>query len=641
MNQKHDRQKLVEIARNTLIATDERCASVFSFAWLFLFIVLISLSSSPALGDGICIWNDPDEPPPTSEENCKKCKELDIGPSSPCWEWCEQHYPYNNCSQNICSLPQVCPWNISISPPFLETYQIGQNIEFSIAAGVDAWIASHSECSTGEQNTYWNFGDGKTSAGLDNKTVNHAYEYEDEFPVRAVFQFSSLNFPTAECYVDTGVNVKGGGPDLILTSVVSPTSGTAGDMINVQAFVKNQGTVETDSFRLQFLLSPDNTISLGDINTGYGCTVAALAPGASFKCSGSIKIPANTPNGTYFLGAYADYFEKIPETIEHNNSLATNHTITIDGGGGGPLADLIPLSVTSPTIGVAGGMIDAKALVKNQGSNHAGVFRLSFYLSTDNTITLTDIDTGYGCNFPYLAKGASTTCTGKIKIPANTPEGMHYLGAFADITQIIPEGSEINNGLAASNTINIYHSIFADVLPAGWAYNYIKAIRDAGITGGCGNGNYCPTSFVTREQMAAFLVRAVEGEPPKDYCGYFPPFSDVSWSQWSCPYIKRLAEKNITGGCGNGNYCPLQLVTREQMAVFIVRSLEGDPWSNYCQGLRPFNDVQANAWSCGHIKRLEELGITQGCGNGNYCPSKFVTREEMAAFLARAFLGMD
>jgi hypothetical protein len=44
---------------------------------------------------------------------------------------------------------------------------------------------------------------------------------------------------------------------------------------------------------------------------------------------------------------------------------------------------------------------------------------------------------------------------------------------------------------------------------------------------------------------------------------------------------------------------------------------------------------------CGYIKRLVELGITQGCGNGNYCPGIEVNREQMAAFLARAFLDME
>jgi hypothetical protein len=37
---------------------------------------------------------------------------------------------------------------------------------------------------------------------------------------------------------------------------------------------------------------------------------------------------------------------------------------------------------------------------------------------------------------------------------------------------------------------------------------------------------------------------------------------------------------------------------------------------------------------------MTELGITTGCGGGKYCPSQTVTRDQMAVFLARAFLGM-
>jgi hypothetical protein len=48
-----------------------------------------------------------------------------------------------------------------------------------------------------------------------------------------------------------------------------------------------------------------------------------------------------------------------------------------------------------------------------------------------------------------------------------------------------------------------------------------------------------------------------------------------------------------------------------------------------------------HSWSCGHIKRLVELGITQGFPGGEYRPYADVNREQMAAFLARAFLGMQ
>jgi hypothetical protein len=88
------------------------------------------------------------------------------------------------------------------------------------------------------------------------------------------------------------------------------------------------------------------------------------------------------------------------------------------------------------------------------------------------------------------------------------------------------------------------------------AAGYINAIRDAGITGACGNGDYGPQGLVTREQMAAFLIHAIEGDPDAEYCNGVDPFLDVDSGAWSCPHIKRMAELDITGGCGQGNYCP-------------------------------------------------------------------------------------
>lgn len=48
---------------------------------------------------------------------------------------------------------------------------------------------------------------------------------------------------------------------------------------------------------------------------------------------------------------------------------------------------------------------------------------------------------------------------------------------------------------------------FGDVQPDYWAAAWIKQLVTEGITAGCGNGNYCPESPVTRAQMAVFLVR--------------------------------------------------------------------------------------------------------------------------------------
>ena len=48
---------------------------------------------------------------------------------------------------------------------------------------------------------------------------------------------------------------------------------------------------------------------------------------------------------------------------------------------------------------------------------------------------------------------------------------------------------------------------FNDVPTDYWAYNFIEILSNSGITSGCGGGNYCPNAEVTRDQMAVFLVR--------------------------------------------------------------------------------------------------------------------------------------
>jgi len=85
-------------------------------------------------------------------------------------------------------------------------------------------------------------------------------------------------------------------------------------------------------------------------------------------------------------------------------------------------------------------------------------------------------------------------------------------------------------------------NLFGDVSPEYWAFDYIVGIYNAGITAGCSNEPlmYCPEEFVTREQMATFLIRAIEPEPQANYCDYGLPFTDVTADMWSCSFIKRL-----------------------------------------------------------------------------------------------------
>jgi len=110
------------------------------------------------------------------------------------------------------------------------------------------------------------------------------------------------------------------------------------------------------------------------------------------------------------------------------------------------------------------------------------------------------------------------------------------------------------------------------VPPSNPFYAFIEQMALRGITLGCGGGNYCPGDVVTRQQMAAFLIRAVgEPNPPVPF---LQRFADVGPSNIFYTFIERMAVRRITLGCDANLYCPIDPVTRGQMAAFLVRAFK-------------------------------------------------------------------
>lgn len=96
----------------------------------------------------------------------------------------------------------------------------------------------------------------------------------------------------------------------------------------------------------------------------------------------------------------------------------------------------------------------------------------------------------------------------------------------------------------------------------------INALAQAGITSGCTADRFCPTRAVTRAEMASFLVRAFDLPSSGT-----DRFTDDETSIHE-PNINALAASGITGGCTVTTFCPTQAVTREQMAAFLHRALD-------------------------------------------------------------------
>jgi hypothetical protein len=132
--------------------------------------------------------------------------------------------------------------------------------------------------------------------------------------------------------------------------------------------------------------------------------------------------------------------------------------------------------------------------------------------------------------------------------------------------------------------------------------------------------------------MAAFLVRALGLTDD----GGGNRFVDDDDSIFEAD-IDRLGTAGITKGCNppkNDRFCPDDMVTRGQMAAFLVRAF------GYTDngGGDLFTDDDGSIFE-GDIDRLGTAGVTKGCNppkNDRFCPTSHVTRGQMAAFLHRA-----
>ena len=234
-------------------------------------------------------------------------------------------------------------------------------------------------------------------------------------------------------------------------------------------------------------------------------------------------------------------------------------------------------------------------------------------------------------NYATIPNGATRACLDcyRVAVPTIARPVLHWDAVFDE--RLTPDAQ----GQEKPWRVHLGAS-FTDVAVASPFYRFVETLLHHSVTGGCGATTYCPGSSATREQMAVFVLVAKEGasyRPPA--CGT-PVFLDVPAGSAFCPFIEELSRRGVVSGCGGGNYCPSAAVSREQMPVFVLRTL--DPALDPPACTTPvFADVPASSSFCRWIEELARRGVVTGCGGGNYCPADPVTREQMAVFIAGTF----
>ncbi len=340
---------------------------------------------------------------------------------------------------------------------------------------------------------------------------------------------------------------------------------------------------------------------------------------------GILKSTASTTFDLDFFASQA--CSERPRAFAEGQTFLGTRPVTTDGSGDATFSFVLPVVVPSSStisatatdpLGSTSEFSQSIVLTSNPRSGTAGV-------------------TGVFIKGMFFAAPANVTIGGLPATGVSVVDSQTILA----VTPALPPGtvSDIVVTVPGFNAI-LPLGFVADFLdvPANNGFNrFVDALVGNLVTSGCGGGNYCPTSNVTRAQMAVFLLRGHNG-----ICFTPPPatgtvFTDVPSNSFAAAWIEALAAAQVTGGCGGGNYCPADPVTRAQMAVFLLRTLEGPTYLPPACVTPTFNDVPCTSGFARWIDELALRGITAGCGNGNYCPADAVTRGQMAVFLSTTF----
>ena len=257
--------------------------------------------------------------------------------------------------------------------------------------------------------------------------------------------------------------------------------------------------------------------------------------------------------------------------------------------------------------------------------------------------TSVSIATGNGC--PWTA---TTNTPSWLSFSGNSGNGNGTFSLIAapNATGLAQLGSVSAGGQSFKVMEGGSTQVFGDVAPGSQFYDYITLMYENGITAGCGTSPlvYCPSTDVTRAEMAVFIVVALDLATGNTLTYPTTPyFQDMPSSSSYFPFVQRIAQLGITAGCQTSPtamFCPSDSITQQQMAVFMVEAwMQANQLTTFSYTQTPyFTDVPSSSIYFKFIQKMMDLQFWTGCGSNQYCPTAPVTRADMAPMILRAML---
>jgi fructan beta-fructosidase len=220
----------------------------------------------------------------------------------------------------------------------------------------------------------------------------------------------------------------------------------------------------------------------------------------------------------------------------------------------------------------------------------------------------------------------------KLKLSADANSKLAGIYYIADNKSVEFVGGKVVSGEVTANLTHFstyavleYDKTFEDVSSNYWASGVIKNMSAKNIIAGVSDTDFAPNQDVTRAQFAAFWVRAWELKATGS-----TTFTDVAKDKWYATEVAAAAEAGIVSGRTDKIFAPEDVISREEMAIMIVRAHEYKTGKKVTASERSsFADsAKISVWAQSYVDAAYKLGYIQGRGDNKFAPNGKATLAE-------------
>ena len=183
----------------------------------------------------------------------------------------------------------------------------------------------------------------------------------------------------------------------------------------------------------------------------------------------------------------------------------------------------------------------------------------------------------------------------------------------------------------AETVVETTSETFTDLVGFEWAKDAIELLSEKEILGGVGDRKFAPSANLTREQAAKIIVLAFGLESTMKT----NKFEDCDINEWYYPYVTAASANGIVKGTTRTEFGIGSYITRQDMAVMLDRALlaKGIRSGASSDGFTDMDKVSEYAKES--VSALAAMGIITGMEDGSFCPANQITRAEAAVMIGR------